>query len=89
MSADIDHLTSKIDQLRLEVQHLRTPVVLYTIPEAAAALGVHRSVVYKMIAAGELATVTLATMSEQRIPVAAVEALVAPERWNTTETNAA
>lgn len=55
----------------------------YTKTSAARALGVSVRTLDKIIAAGELATVTLPSMTEPRIPAGSVDALVAPERWRT------
>lgn len=49
-----------------------------TVSETADALGVSRTVVYRMIRQGHLPAVTLPTMRDQRIPVAAIEQLLNP-----------
>ena len=82
------HIAELADQLAAvmaELDRIATPVVprLYKVPEAAQALRVDPSIVYRLIRAGHLATVTLPTMSEVRIPAAALDALVAPDRWST------
>lgn len=55
---------------------------LHRIPEAAARLGVSRATVYRLIAVGELATVTIKTKRAQggpgvtRIPSSAIDAYI-------------
>lgn len=47
-----------------------------SVQEAADALGVGRSVVYRMIDAGELTAVVLPTMTSKRIPMWSLRQLV-------------
>ncbi len=81
----IDELADLLGATLAEIERITSPVAprLYRVPEAAAALRVDPSIVYRLIRAGELPTVTLPTMTEPRVPVAAVDALVHPDRWNT------
>lgn len=85
LEADIDTLRDELAAFTAELHRIATPIVprSYKTADAAAALGVDPSVVRKMIRAGHLATVTLPTMSEVRIPAAALDAIVAPDRWST------
>ncbi len=53
----------------------------YKVAEVGPVLGVGRSTVDAMIASGDLPTVILPTMKDRRVPVAAVDALVAEDRW--------
>ncbi len=87
IEASIADLKDQLAVTMTELERVATPIVprLYKVPEAAKALRVDRSIVYDLINAGVLATITLPTMSEIRIPAAALDALVAPERWTPTE----
>ena len=87
----IDDLRAELAAVMAELTRIATPIVprLYKVPEAAKALRVDRSIVYDLINAGVLATITLPTMSEIRIPAAALDALVAPDRWSTANLGAA
>ena len=51
-----------------------TGIFLFTVPQAARALGIGRSTVYELIAAGELPVVH--TRRSCRIEVAAIEAFI-------------
>lgn len=81
----IDDLRAELAATMAELTRIATPIVprSYKTADAAAALSVDPSVVRKMIRTGALPTVTLPTMSEVRIPAAALDALVAPDRWST------
>jgi hypothetical protein len=91
IEASIADLKDQLAVTMTELERVATPIVprLYKVPEAAKALRVDRSIVYDLINAGVLATITLPTMSEIRIPAAALDALVAPERWSTANLGAA
>lgn len=53
----------------------KVPKLLYSIPEVAAAIGVSRSTVYELIAAGEFPTVDIGQggRPRHRIPVSVLE----------------
>lgn len=77
----IANLTARFDATIAELRRPR--LVAYTLTEAGEALGVSLPTVRAMIKAGELPVVVLPTMTERRVPVAAVQALVADDRWST------
>ena len=81
----IADLRDELAAFTADMHRIATPITprSYKTADAAAALSVDPSVIRKMIRAGHLATVTLPTMSEVRIPAAALDALVAPDRWST------
>ena len=76
-------LATELHQLRHTVAEQAQPIrpVCYRYPEAAEALRISESTLSKLIANGDLATVTLPGTTVRRIPVEAVDALVGSDRW--------
>jgi excisionase family DNA binding protein len=57
-------------------KHATTPVkLLLTVPQAAAALGLGRSVIYELLLAGELSGIKIGRA--RRIPVRSLEVFIA------------
>ena len=81
--ADLTAHAEPIIRTETQLERLANPVTVRAlkVPEVAEALRVDTRIVYDMIRAGDLPTVILPTMSAMRVPVAAVDALVAEDRW--------
>lgn len=65
------------------LERITSPIEVkaYKPAEVAEVLRVDKSIVYDMMRTGDLPHIVLPTMREKRIPAAAVDALVASERW--------
>ena len=76
-------LVAELAEQRRTIAALRRPVtpVAYKFSEAAEALGIDVRSLDRLIDAGTLPVVELPPMRHRRIPVAAVAALVASDRW--------
>lgn len=81
LETDLAELRSMLATALQRIDDRPRETKAYKIPEVGRVLGVDTKIVYAMIRAGELPTITLPTMTAKRVPVAAVDALVASDRW--------